>query len=405
MAKKSRAFSGLNLELASILCSFHIHNPLFMVSHLAPKEPVLLVNQAGVVIGTRGSWQPLLGREGSELLGHHWWDYVHPRDFAEMQAVWYQVLQEPEVSVSGRCALRVREGGLGLTFLNELTNPGVRAVVITVTAVDPEVPFDEEVTQVQGCKYDLNLGLKRQEFVLYYQPVVDVATGATVGFEALMRWHHPIWGLLAPGEFIPLAEASGLMVPLGRWGLRQALHQLARWQARLPDWLCLQMHVNVSPLQLTDPGFVSDVADGLQSTGLQPQQLVLEITEGVLVGALAAVHDTLSHLRELGVLVGLDDFGTGYSSLGRLHDLAIQYLKIDRSFLLGMGPRAQAIVAAMVNLGASLGLTVVAEGVETEMQRLWLKRLGCPLAQGYLFARPLPAAQVLAFLAQTFYRL
>lgn len=372
-----------------------------MLSHLAPKEPVLLVNQAGVVIGTRGSWQPLLGREGSELLGHHWWDYVHPRDFAEMQAVWYQVLQEPEVSVSGRCALRVREGGLGLTFLNELTNPGVRAVVITATTIDQEVPFDKEVTQVQGYGYDLNLGLMRQEFVLHYQPVVDVVTGATVGFEALVRWQHPIGGLLGPGEFIPLAESSGLMVPLGRWILRRALHQLARWQARLPDWLRLQMHVNVSPLQLTDPGFVSDVADGLQATGLQPQQLVLEITEGVLVGPLAAVHDTLSYLRELGVLVGLDDFGTGYSSLGRLHDLAIQYLKIDRSFLLGMGSRAQAIVAAMVNLGASLGLTVVAEGVETEMQRLWLQRLGCPLAQGYLFARPLPATQVLAFLAQT----
>jgi len=199
-----------------------------------------------------------------------------------------------------------------LTLFYSLAGLGI-AVVITVTAVDPEVPFDEEVTQVQGCKYDLNLGLKRQEFVLYYQPVVDVATGATVGFEALVRWQHPIGGLLGPGEFIPLAESSGLMVPLGRWILRRALHQLARWQARLPDWLRLQMHVNVSPLQLTDPGFVSDVADGLQATGLQPQQLVLEITEGVLVGPLAAVHDTLSYLRELGVRAG--DSGAGLCQL------------------------------------------------------------------------------------------
>jgi len=371
-----------------------------MLSHFAPREPVLLVNCAGVIVDTRGSWQPLLGREGSELCGHHWWDYVHPRDLAEMRAVWDQVCQAPGVRVSGWCALRTQNGKLELTFLNELTNLGVRAVVITATTIDQEVPFDEEVTQVQGGMYDLNLALTQQQFVLHYQPVVDVATGATVGFEALMRWQHPLRGLLGPGEFIPLAEARGLMVPLGRWVLRQALRQLAEWQARLPDWIRLQMHVNVAPVQLTDPDFVSDVVAGLQSAGLQPQQLVLEITEGVLVGGLTAVHDTLSRLRECGVPVGLDDFGTGYSSLGRLHDLAIQYLKIDRSFLVGMGPRAQAIVAAMVNLGASLGLTVVAEGVETEMQRLWLQRLGCPLAQGYLFARPLPTTQVLPFLAQ-----
>jgi len=275
-----------------------------MLSHLAPKELVLLVNHAGVVIGTRGAWQPLLRREGSELLGHHWWDYVHPRDVAEMQAVWYQVLQEPGVRVLGRCTLRTLDGGVELAFVNELTNPGVWAVVITATTIDQEVPFDEEITEVQGCKYDLSLALTQQEFVLHYQPVVDVVTGATVGFEALVRWRHPHWGLLGPGEFIPLAEASGLVVPLGRWVLQRALRQLAQWQAWLPDWMRLQMHVNVAPMQLTEPGFVSDVVDALQSNGLQPQQLVLEITEGVLVGGLAAVHNTLSHLRECGVPVG-----------------------------------------------------------------------------------------------------
>lgn len=375
-----------------------------MLSHLASRETVLLVNEVGVVIAVQGLWHWMLGQEGAELLGQRWWNYIHPEDLAGVQVVWPQVLQASAVAVQQRCRLGCLNGqwlAVELTFHNGLADPGVRAVVIRVAPKEAAVGADEPITYIQGHRYDLALALTHQQFVLHYQPVVDLVTGATVGFEALMRWQHPSRGLLGPGEFIPLAEASGLVVPLGRWGLGQALQQLAAWQTQLPNRLTLQMHVNVAPVQLTHPDFVADVVAAVESAGVEPWQLVVEITEGVLVGALTTVHDTLSRLRDFGVLVGLDDFGTGYSSLGRLHDLAIQYLKIDRSFLLGMGRRAQSIVAAMVNLGASLGLTVVAEGVETEMQRLWLQRLGCPLAQGYLFARPLPEAQVLPFLAQT----
>ncbi len=375
-----------------------------MLSHLASRETVLLVNEVGVVIAARGIWRFILGQEGAELLGHRWWDYLHPEDLAAMQAVWQRLFEQPALVLSQECYLRSLPGrwvGVKLTFQNELADPGVRAVVIRAEPTGQAMGEDSETTYIQGRAYDLALALTQQEFVLHYQPVVDLVTGATVGFEALMRWQHPSWGLLGPGEFIPLAEANGSVVPLGRWGLERALRQLGEWQAQLPQMRHLQMHINVAPVQLTHPDFVPEVVAAVGAARLQPEQVVLEITEGVLVGALATVHDTLSRLREFGVLVGLDDFGTGYSSLGRLHHLAIQYLKIDRSFLVGMGPRAQTIVAAMVNLGASLGLTVVAEGVETEMQRLWLQRLGCPLAQGYLFARPLPAEQVLAFLAQT----
>ncbi|MEN9216842.1 MAG: EAL domain-containing protein [Gloeomargarita sp. HHBFW_bins_162] len=375
-----------------------------MLTQPPSQETFLLVNEAGVVIVAQGIWRPLVGQEAMELLGQQWWDYLHPDDKGAMAEIWEQVLEHPLLPWQQECHLwagqrqwrRVR-----LTLTNHLADPGVRAVVIEVQLLEEEaLRSDPEITRVQGRQYDLTLALTREEFVLHYQPVVAVATGLPVGFEALVRWHHPIWGLLKPGEFIPLAEASGLIVPLGRWVLTQALQQLGRWQAQFPQMPPLRLHVNVAPVQLTHPHFVSDVVEAVWAAGVQPEQLVLEITEGLLVGGVAAVHDTLLRLGEFGVLVALDDFGTGYSSLGRLHDLPIQYLKIDRSFLLSTGSRAQTIVAAMVDLGASLGLTVVAEGVETEMQRLWLERLGCPLAQGYWFARPLTSEYAQLFLTQ-----
>ncbi|APB33949.1 diguanylate cyclase/phosphodiesterase with PAS/PAC sensor(s) [Gloeomargarita lithophora Alchichica-D10] len=284
-----------------------------MLSHLTSRETVLLVNEVGVVIAARGTWRPILGQEAAEMLGQRWWDYVHPQDLVTMQAVWYQVFEQPAVAVRCEGYLRALDGqwvGVELTLVNELADPGVRAVVIMVALRQQVAHYDGETTHVQGRQYDLALALTQEEFILHYQPVVDLGTGKPVGFEALVRWQHPSWGLLAPGEFIPLAEASGLVVPLGRWVLERALRQLGRWQAQWPQMTHLQMHVNVAPVQLTDPDFVPHVFAAVQAAGLQPQQLVLEITEGVLAGALAAVHDTLSRLREFGVLVALDDFGT-----------------------------------------------------------------------------------------------
>ncbi|WP_448380610.1 EAL domain-containing protein [Gloeomargarita sp.] len=375
-----------------------------MLSHSLTGETALLLNEAGVVLAACGQWRLILGQGGVQLVGQCWWDYVHPREHVGMRVLWQRALAHPEVTIWGRCSLRNATGQwvtVQVALVNRLADPDVRAVVMTVEQEILDMQEEPEITQVQGRTYDLALALRHQQFVLHYQPVVAVATGLLVGFEALVRWQHPSWGLLGPGEFIPLAEANGLMVPLGRWVLEQAVAQLAQWQARWDLPAGFRMHVNVAPVQLTDPEFVPTVAQALQANGSRPEQLVLEITEGVLVGDMAATQATLLRLRELGVWVALDDFGTGYSSLARLHDLPIQYLKIDRSFLRGMGLRAQTIVTAMVQLGTSLGLTVVAEGVESEMQWRWLQRLGCPLAQGYWFSRPLPCEGVPTFLTQT----
>ncbi|MCS6783567.1 MAG: EAL domain-containing protein, partial [Gloeomargarita sp. SKYG98] len=169
--------------------------------------------------------------------------------------------------------------------------------------------------------------------------------------EALVRWQHPHWGLLHPAAFLPLVEVRGLSVPLGQWVLQQALQQLQRWQSQFPQLGSLRMYVNISPAQLSHPQFVTDVIRAVQWAGVQPEQLVLEITEGSLLATVATLNRDLAQLHEFGVGVGLDDFGTGYSSLGRLHNLAIQYLKIDRCFLTSMSRRAQIIVGAIVNLG------------------------------------------------------
>jgi len=373
-----------------------------MLSRAFINETALLLNEAGFVIATCGAWQSILGQEGMQLVGQRWWDYLHPQDRLGMQALWQRALAQPGRTVWGQCLLRRVSGGwvrVSVMLVNQLTNPDVRAVVMMVDQAVAEVSDEPEISWVRGRGYDLALALTHQQLVLHYQPVVAVETGLPVGFEALVRWQHPSWGLLGPGEFLPLAEANGLIGPLGEWVLDQALRQLAEWQERWPT--PLQMHVNVAPVQLTNLSFVPAVMAALTAHGLQANQLVVEMTEGALVGEVATIHATLTQLQELGVAVALDDFGTGYSSLGRLHDWPIQYLKIDRLFVRGMGPRAQAIVTAMVNLGASLGLTVVAEGVELEMQWRWLQWLGCPLAQGYWFSHPLPSEQVPDFLAAT----
>jgi diguanylate cyclase (GGDEF)-like protein len=243
---------------------------------------------------------------------------------------------------------------------------------------------------------DLRAGIERGELRLHYQPIVTLGSTEIVGFEALVRWQHPTRGLVPPLAFIPLAEETGLIVPIGRWVLEAACRQAAKWhRARTdPDATPLFVSVNLSARQFMQSDLVGDVAAVLAETGLEGSALELEITESVLMDQSETGVRTLRRLRALGVRLVLDDFGTGYSSLSYLKHLPLDTIKIDRSFVAGIEEKAdRSIVEAVVALAHGLGIGVVAEGIETERQAQRLLELGCDLGQGYLFSRPVPAAK------------
>jgi len=254
--------------------------------------------------------------------------------------------------------------------------------------------FDPDMQAVVAARsaleFDLRQGLLRKELLLYYQPVVN-QHGAVVGAEALVRWMNPQRGMISPGEFIPLAEATGLILPLGEWVLEQACAQLKVWSAHL-DTDHLTLAVNVSARQFRQPEFASQILLMLEATGANPARLKLEITESLLVTDVDDAIRKMTELRNVGVRFALDDFGTGYSSLAYLKRLPLEQLKIDQSFVRDVltDPNDAVIAQTVLALGQSLGLTVVAEGVETEGQRNFLLHHGCKVFQGYLFGKPVP---------------
>jgi diguanylate cyclase (GGDEF)-like protein/PAS domain S-box-containing protein len=241
---------------------------------------------------------------------------------------------------------------------------------------------------------ELRRGLERGEVVPYFQPIVDLVGGQVVGFEVLARWLHPDRGLLVPSQFLPVAEEAGLMTELGSRILRDSLAQLAHWRATGLRFADCSLSINVATQQLIDASFLDLVHDALGETGIDANSLWLEITETALMADTRAAGNALRDLRGLGLHLSVDDFGTGYSSLTYLKRFPVEAIKIDRSFVVGLGLEADdtSIVEAVVNLGHSLGLTVVAEGVETPLQLNRLRQLGCDKAQGYLFGRPRPAS-------------
>ncbi|WP_218566460.1 putative bifunctional diguanylate cyclase/phosphodiesterase [Vallicoccus soli] len=254
--------------------------------------------------------------------------------------------------------------------------------------------MDRAVREKADLTADLARALAEGQLAVHYQPTVLLGDGTATGFEALLRWHHPERGLVPPDEFVPLAEETAHIHAIGAWVLRTAVRQAARWSvaAGRP----VGMAVNLSPRQLGDDEVLTVVAGALAETGLAPQQLTLEVTEGVLVRDVDAAAERLAGLRAMGVRIAIDDFGTGYAGLSYLRRLPVDTVKIDRSFVSGLaaGGDAAALVSSIVELARGLGLDVVAEGVETEAQASVLRDLRCHRAQGFLYARPLPVADV-----------
>jgi diguanylate cyclase (GGDEF)-like protein len=265
--------------------------------------------------------------------------------------------------------------------------------------------FDEQMRQNAFVRLrtesDLRRAVEREQFRVHYQPIFDVTERRLLGVEALVRWDRPGNGIVGPADFIGLTEETGIIAPLGRWVLEQATAQVAAWRERFPHAANLGVTVNVSGRQLARPEFLGEVESALEQSGLQPGTLGLEITESVLLKDASLPRSTLDAVRALGVRVLLDDFGTGYSSLSRLKGIPVDAIKVDRSFVDGLGAEEDdtAIVSAIVDIADSLGLTTIAEGVETVEQLEALEGLGCQGAQGYLFAAPMCAVEFEALLA------
>ncbi|HEX5166473.1 MAG TPA: EAL domain-containing protein [Thermomicrobiales bacterium] len=265
-----------------------------------------------------------------------------------------------------------------------------------------EEAMHADVTDRLELESDLRRALVNDEFVLEYQPKVSLTTRAIVGVEALIRWEHPTRGRISPATFIPIAEQSGLILPIGRWILREACTQAAGWSHVYDGDGPFVVSVNLSGRQFGDPHLVEHVSSILHATGLDPAYLGLEITESAVMDDVELACSRLQELKRLGVRLGVDDFGTGYSSLAYLKRFPIDVLKIDRSFVNGLESSAQdrAIVAATITLAHALGLRVIAEGIETEAQLTELRRLGCDAAQGFLFSRPVTPSTITSMIVQ-----
>ncbi|TVQ10998.1 MAG: EAL domain-containing protein [Leptolyngbya sp. DLM2.Bin27] len=247
---------------------------------------------------------------------------------------------------------------------------------------------------------ELYRAIEQNELTVYYQPVIDLAQAQLMGFEALVRWPHPTQGLLDPGAFLPCAEATGLIVPLDHWVLRQTCQQLGQWRQQFPDQPQLGISVNLSAQNCATASLLANIDAVLVETGLPGQYLNLEITENLLTQDMARAAALLTQLAERGISISVDDFGMGHSSLKYLHRFALTHLKIDRSFVkhLGSDSRDYAMVQMILGLSQQLGLSAIAEGIETPQQLRLIQQLGCQFAQGYLFSQPLPAAAVASYL-------
>lgn len=250
-----------------------------------------------------------------------------------------------------------------------------------------------QVLQRLHLETDLRLAIERQELKLYYQPILAIHNHQIIGFEALVRWHHPSQGLISPAHFIPIAEETGLIIPLGRWILAEACQQMQQWSKRFPDRNLQYISVNLSGRELLQPDISDYIIQMLDTAGLHPHQLKLEVTESSLITNTEVASNRLKHLSKTGIQLSLDDFGTGYSSLSYLHRFPVNHLKVDRSFVKDLCDNQESlkITESIVVLAHSLNMQVIAEGVENQAQLEQLHRLGCEYVQGFLFSPAIPA--------------
>jgi diguanylate cyclase (GGDEF)-like protein len=267
-----------------------------------------------------------------------------------------------------------------------------------------EASMQSELTAHHELYGDLRHALQAGEFVLYYQPLVDLETHTIESFEALLRWAHPTRGLIGPDEFIPMAEESGLIIDIGRWVLKEACRQAMHWRATIPNAQTISMGVNVSSHQLYDDHFVRDVERALRDTGLPAASLILELTESVLLSNTTHIHERLDALKRLGVQLAIDDFGTGYSSLSYLHTFPVDFLKIDRTFVNELSEQhsdqGRVMIRSIISIGHNLNLGVIAEGIEQSTQLDELREAGCNTGQGWLFAHAEPPEKIPELLAR-----
>jgi EAL domain-containing protein (putative c-di-GMP-specific phosphodiesterase class I) len=249
---------------------------------------------------------------------------------------------------------------------------------------------------------DLRRAINRDEFRVFYQPIVSLEDWHIAGFEALVRWEHPQQGFISPMKFVPIAEETGLILPIGQWVLGEACRQLRAWQDQYPSHPPLTMSVNLSGKQFLQPDLIKTIEQVLSDTGLDASSLKIEITESAIIENIESAAESLRQLKRLGICISLDDFGTGYSSLSYLHRFPIDTLKIDRSFVMRMDlPKNSEIVRTIINLAVNLGMDVIAEGVETREQIIQLTGLGCSYIQGYLLSKPVDGKAMEALIEET----
>jgi PAS domain S-box-containing protein len=352
----------------------------------AADEPLwvrMRVRAGGGILALEGTVEELYGRRPEELLGHSAIDFVHPDDLH---------------AVTENSAACYAEPGRAATTSLRLLRPdgGVVPLAVTSTVTPALDEFQVYLRHAgQSLRQELTTAVASDQLVLNYHPVFEMGTGHMIGAEALLRWRHPERGIVPPGDFIPLAETSEAIVEIGAWVLQQACRDAATW----PDHL--RIAVNLSVRQLADRAIVDTVASALDASGLEPRRLVLEVTETALMENAARALAHLRALKALGVRVAIDDFGTGYSSLQYLAQMPVDILKIDRSFVAGLGvnDRHTTIVTSVIALAHALGMCVVAEGVETDPQHRQLFALGADAAQGFLWSRPVGAEEFRRLLA------
>jgi diguanylate cyclase (GGDEF)-like protein len=287
-----------------------------------------------------------------------------------------------------------------------LQNADVAMYTAKSKGTDRYVVFEadmlDSVLQRVQVEADLRTAIEKDQFEIYYQPIVDLHTGHISGLEALLRWNHPDHGMLPPGEFIGIAEDTFLIVPIGKWVLETACQQVRGWQNAFPEFEGLCLTVNVATQQFQGDRFVETVTDALASSGLPASTLVLEITESAMLANTEKTIDTLSRLKRIGVKLAIDDFGTGYSSLSYLRQFPVDILKIDKTFIDSVtnGADGSAVARAIVAMGQSLNLRTVAEGIETTEQQMELQKLGCGFGQGYRFSKPLDPERLAQLLTE-----